>query len=643
MKLTSSPRLKEALAGMGIHTWKDVLFHFPFRYEEFTLTKDPIYHDQQRLVLQGIITTSPQSFHYGQLASFRFSFKDHHHHLLQVTVFNRPYLAKKIIPGTTVTLVGKYDTHRQTFTLSNFMEGEADDRQPLKPVYRLPEAIEAHVFHRLVKKALLALPQLHLPNPIESFLTPLRILTDKSIALRWLHEPESLDQVNEAIKVFKYEEAWNFYQQMYATQLALQTQAKLQQSTIDEARFKQWLEQLPYQLTNDQRSCIQEIVQDLQQEKRMYRLLQGDVGSGKTLVASAGLYANALRRKQGALMVPTDALAKQHIQTLKSLLEPHGITVGLLVGGLTSAEKKAIKERLIDGTLDVVVGTHSLFSADTDFFSLGLVVIDEQHRFGVQQRELLSNKGKFADVLMMSATPIPRSLAMTLYANMDVSTLNEFPFKQRDVKTKIVEEGDALIDYAIQETLANNKRVYIVAPKIADSDHHYQSVAALYDHYQKRYPQSVKLLHGKLDQDEKDRALELFKEGRFPILVSTTVIEVGIDVKAASLIIVHDSHAFGLATLHQLRGRIGRDGSKALCLLVVQQGQEEQRIRLQPLVDSLDGFYIAEQDLRMRGPGELTGEKQSGLPAFQYLHLLIDQDILNTVKSWVFPHDSFAS
>jgi ATP-dependent DNA helicase RecG len=302
---------------------------------------------------------------------------------------------------------------------------------------------------------------------------------------------------------------------------------------------------------------------------------------------------------------------------------------------MSSTEKKAIKESLLNGTIDIVVGTHTLFSSDTTFFSLGLAVIDEQHRFGVNQRALLKDKGRDADLLMMSATPIPRSLAMSVYADMDISTLIQFPFSARLVKTKIVTAGDALIHYTIATALEQHQRVFVIAPKINESLHGKESVVKLFEHYQRHYPKQVVLLHGQLDAEEKDDALKAFSQGHRPILVSTTVIEVGIDVKQASVMIIHDADSFGLASLHQLRGRIGRDGREALCLLVVQEEDKEGQERLQVLVDTTDGFKIAEADLRMRGPGELMGLRQSGVPGFQYLNLVIDQPIIQIIKSYI--------
>jgi ATP-dependent DNA helicase RecG len=635
MKLTSSARLAQALADIGIHTFEDVLLHFPYRYEDLNLTQEGIYHDQQRLVLNGTITTMPQVFRRGPLLTVRFTIKDQHHHLMHVIAFNRPYLARMIIPGQRLTVIGKYDATRQLLNLHQALKGDLIGEPKLKPIYRLPHTIESYLFQRLVKKGLAMIDTLSFKQSLPSSLIEEEQLLDKKLALKQIHYPVSLASANDALRIFKFEEAYTFGKTMLAIRSENDATIKQTMKPVGSGVMVDRIESLPYALTKDQLQAIEDILADMNGKKRMYRLLQGDVGSGKTVVAAMALYANALRKRQGALMAPTDALAKQHFQTLQSLLKEDGLQIALLVGSMPSAEKKAIKEALLNGTIDIVVGTHALFSGDTEFFSLGLAVIDEQHRFGVNQRDLLKNKGSDADLLMMSATPIPRSLAMTLYADMDISTLFQFPFSERKVKTKIINEGDALIDYAITSALEQQKRIYIIAPKIMESRSGKQSVITLYHQYLKRYPKQVTLLHGQLDAEEKEDALHAFTTGYTPIIVSTTVIEVGIDVKAATVMIIHDADTFGLASLHQLRGRIGRDGSEALCLLVVQDEMLEAKERLQVLVDSNDGFHIAEEDLRLRGPGELMGQRQAGLPGFQYLNLMSDQTIIQKVRKLI--------
>ena len=632
MKITSSPRLAQALAEMGIHTFVDVLLHFPYRYEDMNLTRDPLYHDQQRLVLNGKVTSQANVFRRGHFVTTRFTIKDQHGHLIHAIAFNRPFLAKMIVPGEAMTVIGKYDANRQVVNLINAFKGELNDGPKLKPIYRLPSTIENFVFTRLVKKGLSMMDELSFPVTLPSSVLTTLPHHDKKQTIQYIHFPERLEQVEEAMMIFKYEEAYQFTKTMMMIRETNEATIKEKVSPIPTGLIIDMIEKLPYALTKDQLQAVEEIVKDLNGNQRMYRLLQGDVGSGKTVVAALALYANSLRKNQGALMAPTDALAKQHFKTLQTLFKSQSLRIALLVGGLSSAEKKAIKESLLNGTIDILVGTHALFSQDTEFFSLGLAIIDEQHRFGVNQRDLLKDKGRQADLLMMSATPIPRSLAMTVYSDMDISTLTQFPFASRQVKTKIVEEQDALIDYAIVAALEQQKRVYIVAPKIMESSSGKQSVVTLYQHYAKKYPKKVSLLHGKLDAEEKEDALFKFSTGYTPIIVSTTVIEVGIDVKPATVMIIHDADTFGLASLHQLRGRIGRDGSEALCLLVIQDPHVEGIERLQVLVHSNDGFYIAEQDLQLRGPGELMGSKQSGLPGFQYLNIVKDFSILQKVK-----------
>ncbi|MFZ9197649.1 MAG: ATP-dependent DNA helicase RecG, partial [Bacilli bacterium] len=619
-------------ADMGIHSFADVLLHFPYRYEDLNLTSNGLYHDQQRLVLQGKITSTPSIFRRGSMVMTRFTFKDQHGHLMHVIAFNRPFLSKMIVPGDTMMVVGKYDASRQILNLIHAFKEQTSDSVKLKPIYRLPSTIENFVFIRLVKKALSMLDTLTFPQHLPEDILKAFSLPDKKQSLKTIHLPEHLHEVEAAMQIFKYEEAFQFTKTMMAIRSENEATIKERMMPIKTGAVIDMMENLPYELTKDQMQAVNDILQDMNGKRRMYRLLQGDVGSGKTVVAALALYANALRKNQGALMAPTDSLAKQHFKTLQELLGQRGLTIRLLVGSLPTADKKAIKESLLNGTIDIVVGTHALFSSDTEFFSLGLAVIDEQHRFGVNQRDLLKDKGTQADLLMMSATPIPRSLAMTVYADMDISTLTQFPFAGRKVKTKIVEEGDALIDYAIKAALEQQKRVYIIAPKIMESQSGKQSVITLYQQYAKRFPKQVTLLHGKLDAEDKEDALHAFTTGYTPIIVSTTVIEVGIDVKAATLMIIHDADTFGLASLHQLRGRIGRDGSEALCLLVVQDQALEGLERLQVLVNSNDGFYIAEQDLQLRGPGELMGAKQSGLPGFQYLNIVKDQEILKNIK-----------
>ena len=404
--------------------------------------------------------------------------------------------------------------------------------------------------------------------------------------------------------------------------------AKIKKEPIDLSLCKPWLDTLPYSLTEDQKIAAEEIIEDMNQNGLMYRLLQGDVGTGKTLVCFTALYANYIRGDQGALMAPTDSLARQHYENAKKIFADTKLRIALLIGATPASEKKQIYADLEDGTIDLVIGTHALFTKSVIYSSLGLAIIDEQHRFGVNQRILLANKGTHTDLLMMSATPIPRTLALSLYGDLDISTLTSFPNKKREVKTEIVESDDKKIFSLVDKSLKENRQVYVVAPLIDYREDGRYSVDKLYARYALRYKEKVGLLHGNMKSKEKEEVLEKFYSGEVPILVSTPVIEVGIDVKPANLMIIYDASNFGLASLHQLRGRIGRDGTLSHCLLTFDdESDEEGRQRLEVLTKSEDGFVIAEEDMKLRGPGELAGFKQSGIPNFSFLNVVDDYKI----------------
>jgi ATP-dependent DNA helicase RecG len=327
-------------------------------------------------------------------------------------------------------------------------------------------------------------------------------------------------------------------------------------------------------------------------------------------------------------MAPTDALARQHFENAKKIFKDTKLHIALLLGSTPMSEKKRIYADLEDGTIDIVIGTHALFAKSVVYSSLGLAIIDEQHRFGVNQRLTLANKGEHADLLMMSATPIPRTLALSLYGDLDISTLTSFPSKKRDVLTKIVSSDDEEIFASVEESLKDNHQVYVVAPLIEYREDERYSVEKLYARFALKFKGKVGLLHGKMSNGEKEEALNKFYSGELPILVSTPVIEVGIDVKGANLMIIYDASNFGLASLHQLRGRIGRDGKPSKCLLTLDDEEDkEAKDRLSILARSEDGFVIAEEDMKLRGPGELAGLKQSGIPTFSFLNVVNDYKI----------------
>lgn len=631
-KLTKSPRLNHLLFEMGIRNAYDVVNYLPRRYEDLSYTIERNLVDKQRVVLFGHPLSLPQLVKHRGVSIVRFDFQTQKGTYFKIIAFNRPYLSNIITLESDYTLIGTFDKKNNEINLVNIIKGVVPLEQRFRPVYSLPSDYPNHLFAGLVSRSLKELKGKIFSSVPFSYQRKYRLI-DKEKALLAIHFPKEKEEIAQGFRHLKYEEALNFSLKNLCIREANKSLAKIKKEPIDLSLCEPFLSSLPYQLSEDQKKASQEIIEDMNQSSLMYRLLQGDVGTGKTLVAFIALYANYLRGDQGVIMAPTDALARQHFANAQKLFSSTKIKVGLLLGSTGAAERKMIKDDLEDGTMDILIGTHALFSKSVVYSSLGLVVIDEQHRFGVNQRITLANKGEHADLLMMSATPIPRSLALSIYGDLDISTLISFPKQIRQVETKIVTSNEETIYQMIDQVLANSRRIYIVAPLIDFRDDGRYSVDKLFAHFLLKYPQKVALLHGKMKYEEKEEALNSFKNGSKPILVSTPVIEVGIDVSEASLMIIYDASSFGLASLHQLRGRIGRDGYPSTCLLVFDQTDDEERVkRLSTLVRTNDGFEIAEEDLKLRGPGELTGYKQSGLPSFYFLNVVSDFRIFTTAR-----------
>jgi ATP-dependent DNA helicase RecG len=629
MYLSKSLRLTALLESINVNNFVDVINYIPRTYEDFTPTEETLLIDKQKIVLTGTIASRPIYSKLRRVSKITFSFLSKRQNHYQIVAFNRPYLLKTLIEGDVYTIKGHYDSSTVSINLIAMIKGKVKEDNYFRPIYSLPNGINNYQFSQLVKKAFKQIDYQQITDYVPKHLKLKYQLIDKYKALNKLHFPNKKSDVIAGMRVLKYEECYRYALKIKKIKETNKQLIKEEKKAIDTKKINEIVKKLPFRLTDDQKKAIQEIVLDMNGDNLMYRLLQGDVGSGKTVIAALALYANKLRGDQGALMVPTDALAKQHYQTLKAIFADFDVNIALLVGSLSEKEKRTIKEFLLDGVIDVIIGTHALFSEDVIYQSLGLAVIDEQHRFGVNQRDLLANKGKHADILMMSATPIPRSLAMTIYADMDVTTLTTNPFKDRQVKTKIIDVQSSQIYRSIEQTLSKKRCIYVIAPVIDEGKKSIFAVEKLYKEYLKRYPGKVTLLHGRLDEEEKQMALNDFKNGVKPILVSTTVVEVGIDVRQASLMIIYDAQQFGLATLHQLRGRIGRDGNEAICYLLTEQEEEISLNRLDILVKSNDGFLIALEDLKQRGPGELMGHRQAGIPQFNYVNLVKDFKILS--------------
>ena len=619
-KLTKSPRLNFLLGEMGIFTHYDVINHLPRRYDDFTYTNEKEIKDKQRVVLLGKVISVPKAVNARGIHIVTFDFMSNNRRYYKVVFFNQPYIAKMLKMDTDYSLIGTFNLKRNEIDGIKILKGEIPYEERLKPVYALPSDFQNYLFANLVSKSLNAVQgQIFTTIPYD-YLNKYR-LVNKEVALNWAHNPKNVKEIHQALRHLKYEEALLFSLKNQLIRESNKSLSKIKKEPIDLEICQPFLDTLPYQLTEDQRVACDEIINDMNQNALMYRMLQGDVGTGKTLVSFVALYANHLRGDQGALMAPTDALARQHYANALKIFRDTNLKIALLLGSTSTSEKKRIKEDLKEGYIDIIIGTHALFTKDTIYSSLGLVIIDEQHRFGVNQRIALASKGDHADLLMMSATPIPRSLALSIYGDLDISTLYTFPSTKRDVKTFITDSDNKVIFQTVDEALENNKQVYVIAPLIDFSENGKFSVEQLFARYALKYKAAVGLLHGKMKQEEKEETLNKFYKGDIKVLVSTQVVEVGIDVKNANSMVIYDATNFGLASLHQLRGRIGRDGSKATCILV---SDDEEKDKLDILTRSEDGFAIAEEDMKQRGPGEMTGVRQSGLPDFRFLNIVDD-------------------
>lgn len=622
-KLTKSPRLNFLLGEMGIFNYYDVVNHLPHRYDDYSYSDETDIKDKQRIVLFGKVISIPKVIRAKGVTVATFEFMSKNRRYYKVVFFNQPYISNVVKVDNEYSIIGTFNMKRNEIDGMKILKGEVPPEERLKPVYSLPREFQNYLFTNLALKSLTELKGKIFSLVPCDYLNKYRLVS-KEQALIWAHHPHNYQEITQALRHLKYEEALLFSLKNQLIRDNNKSLSKIKKEPIDLDICEPFISSLPYKLTEDQLKASEEIINDMNQNGLMYRLLQGDVGTGKTAVSFVAMYANHLRGDQGALMTPTDALARQHYANAVKMFKNTKLKIALLLGSTPASEKKQIKDDLREGYIDIIIGTHALFSKDVNYSSLGLVIIDEQHRFGVNQRIALANKGEHADLLMMSATPIPRSLALTLYGDLDISTLYTFPSTKRDVKTMIFKSDNERIFKAVDYALSLDKQVYVIAPLIDFSEDGRFSVEQLYAKYAFRYRSAVGLLHGKMKQEEKEEVLDKFYKGEIKVLVSTQVVEVGIDVKNANTMVIYDATHFGLASLHQLRGRIGRDGAPSYCLLVT---NEDDADKLAILTKSEDGFVIAEEDMKQRGPGELAGIKQSGIPDFAFLNIVDDYKI----------------
>ncbi len=628
------------LEKLGLRTLEDLLFCYPRRYEDYAGLKTIVKVEYGELVtVIGKVWDAGARETQGGRKLFKAVLSDGTG-FLELTWFNQPYLADRIKPGMLLKVTGKVGQYlgRPTMVAP---EWEVLEREELKsagllPVYPLTEGLTQKVMRSTVEQAL-ALWAERVPETLPAALREQYQLWPLSLALRKIHFPEDWSQLQLARRRLGFEEALILQIGLLRQKKAWKAQSG-QRIVLDPAQIEALIAALPYALTGAQRRSLEEMLQDLASGQPMNRLLQGDVGSGKTVVAALLLALLAGAGYQGALMVPTEILAEQHYATLSRLfaLFPQTPTLALLTGSTPDYEREAIYAGLADGSIGVVVGTHALIQERVAFARLALVVIDEQHRFGVEQRAALRAKGLNPHVLVMTATPIPRSLELTIWGHVDVSVLDELPPGRQPVETRVLKPSERERAYQfIQHQVEKGRQAFIVYPLVEESEK-LDARAAVEEFERLRrevFPRlRLGLLHGQLRSEDKEAVMAQMKRGELDILVATTVIEVGIDIPNATVMLIDGAERFGLAQLHQLRGRVGRGADRSYCLLLSEDPSEEAAERLKALEDTTDGFLLAQKDLEMRGPGEFLGTRQSGWPDLPILMALGDTRVLHEAR-----------
>ncbi len=621
----------EKLAQLKIVTVKDLLEYFPYRYENYELID--IHHamHEEKITVEAKVITACSVKYYGKMKA-RMSFNVLvNHEVVKVVVFNRQFLKNQLKLDTLITVTGKWDLGRKVITATDIIIGSAEGRG-IEPVYSLKE-IPTKTFKKIVKAAY---EQFHslinddLPLDLQQ---SYRLISYKD-AVSFAHFPKNKEQVRQVERRIKYEELLKF--QLKIQYLRHQTKHEKvgANKCFDEMKVEQFIHQLPFQLTEAQLTVLSEIKTDLMSPTRMNRLLQGDVGSGKTVVAAVSLFMTMLAGFQTALMVPTEILGQQHYKSFCELFSPFKeVNIEFLSSSVKGKRRREILEKLRQGEINLLVGTHAIIQQEVVFQNLGLVITDEQHRFGVNQRKMLREKGEFVDVLMMTATPIPRTLAISAFGDMDVSTITQMPKGRKPVETYLIDSGklDRALNFIQDEILSKGQQAYVITPLIEESEAmDVQNAVEVYHLWQHHFQGRAKvgLMHGRLSQAEKDAVMDDFVANRSQILISTTVIEVGVNVPNANLMLIYDAHRFGLSQLHQLRGRVGRGSEQAYCLLMSDIKNEASLERLTIMTQTTNGFEISEADLKLRGPGDFFGEKQSGVPVFKMADLVQDFNIL---------------
>ena len=625
------PKSLALLNKININTVEDLVTHYPFRYEFLKRSDLSKAEDKEKVIIDGRIESVPI------LMRFKAGLNKMNFRLVTpsgvvgVSIFNRAFLKSHLTVGTGVTVIGKIDKQKNIITASDIKLETLSNKVKIEPVYHATSGLTNKNLSTYINMALLMYGK-EIPDYIPKEYLEKYNFSNKKTSLNLIHNPSTEEKLKEVTTRLKYEELFAFMFKINYLKVQNKKKNNGLDREIDKDKLNKFIDSIPFKLTNDQVKAVDEIIKDLEASHRMNRLLQGDVGSGKTIVSFIAMVANYISGYQSALMAPTEILATQHYDNLCKFLKKSKIKAELLTGSTPKKEKTRIYEGLKNGEINIVVGTHALIQDEVEYNNLGLVITDEQHRFGVHQRANLQNKGKRPDVLYMSATPIPRTYALTIFGDMDVSTIKEKPIGRQKIDTYVKKNNEIKdVLQMMYDELQEKHQIYVIAPLIEESDNSdMTNVYKLKDQMKLAFKDkyTIDIVHGKMAGAAKDAIMNKFKDGKVDILISTTVIEVGVDVPNATTMVIFDADRFGLSTLHQLRGRVGRGEVKSKCILI--SDSDTERLKIMESID--DGFEISEEDFKLRGHGDLFGTKQSGDMAFKIANVRNDYKILLQAK-----------
>ena len=626
LKLTS--KRVQILHELGLYTTDDLLMYYPYRYEVITTSAFSDWKIKDKVWFEGEVVQLPRSWRKGRLVTTTFQVR-FQEQILTVTIFNRPW-AKSLNLNQILTIQGVYQGNCKVTAMS-YDTKSLVEHAPITPIYSIKDGIRQKTLQTIIHSVLNQLHDEIIDDIPEEFRQAYRLLPLK-LAYRCIHIPSSMNEVQAAVRTLKYAEFLRFFTAIQLMRSTEGIRITKKPKIFSSKKIQQAIQSLSFEMTADQRDTLEKILYDMGSTHSMYRLVQGDVGCGKTVVATLALYAAYLSGYQAAMLAPTEILARQHYQSVNEVLAPFGVKIEVLYSALSSTKKNEILKDVASGKIDILIGTHSMIQDTVTFHKLGLTIADEQQRFGVAQRKALKQKGEQVDFLLMSATPIPRTLAASLFGDMDVSTIETMPAGRiTPITTLIKENSFRTVLEDVKRLLISGRQLYVICAAVDENEeYHARNVYNTMESIQKLFPQyKVACLHGRMSTDEKQVIMQAFHDNDIQILVSTTVVEVGVNVVNATGMIIYDADRFGLSQLHQLRGRIQRGSEQGYCWLLTASQDERVLQRLEVLVKSNNGFEISYEDLRLRGPGDILGTRQSGVPDFILGNIVEDTAMIN--------------